>query len=236
LIAAANSAERGGIRGGSYLAVIDTTQKECLYHLEDRDLLGTMAWARSGRYVVTTKPLSGTEPMKLWSFHDGRLEIVNVMGASSYKTGCWLASFSPDDGYLAILLNLPRVLYVVAVPSLRVVHCFEMPDDTHWMDWEATERRIWLTSSDKSWLLVPQTGKRIELPFGGEDACCCNPVRSISACADPHRITIQDLLNASIVDQQGLADGERVRNMRWSGDGTNLYAVTNRGLLHLYTP
>ncbi len=151
-------------------------------------------------------------------------------------------AFSPDDRSLAVVLEYKGdwaddSLLISDALSLRRRDIFQAHGHITDVSWMTVGKEVVYSAGGKAYRLTAATMDCEELSFAAE-LCACHPFLPICACfsswlknSAEGRLCVFDLERGEMLDECA-ADG--IVGLRWSGDGSKAYALTQDGFAYIY--
>jgi WD40 repeat protein len=221
----------------------------------------TLTWSASGNYFAASFAAGDFSSIRLWrKANDQELSLVRADGeiavadwiaarpgsdsaedAGSFQNYGTLA-LSPGDEWLAAVAEIDGdwaddYLLLAHVPSLRLADIH--PGQGHITDvsWSRGPQQLVYCASGQAFELNLDSRQASPLPFAAE-LFRCHPTLPIAGCfaswlknSAKGRLFVANLDNGTVIDE---CPAEGVVDIRWSADGTKLYAVSQDGLAYAY--
>jgi hypothetical protein len=234
------------------LAYLDVQERRYIRFIGDNAGRGScIAWSGRGSYIAVSSELSDEDyPLRLWCFRDGDLhytEFFNFDKPLEHLLGFRSLAFSPDERSLMVVATVgsraPNVLahweelFLLDVPSLRILHRIKPPAEVCALSWTMDQRHLVVCGrGGGTFILDSSSCETVRLAFRGA-LCCCHPSNDdLCAFVDHGYITIGRLSDGSEISQQLIAERDmQTLDMCWSLDGRNLYAASGTGRTYIYT-
>jgi WD40 repeat protein len=151
-------------------------------------------------------------------------------------------AFSPDEKSLAVVLEYKGEwaddsLLITDAQSLRARNISHARGHITDVSWTSRGRQTIYCAGGKAYRLTPPAMDCEELSFAAE-LCACHPFLPICVCfsswlknSSEGRLCVFDLERGEMLDE---CAAEGVVALRWSGDGSKAYALTQDGFAYIY--
>jgi WD40 repeat protein len=152
------------------------------------------------------------------------------------------SAFSRDEKTLASVIEIrgdwaDDSIVLVDAATLGKKNVFHGQGHITDIAWTADSREIIYCAAGQAYRLDVETLVSGPLPFGAE-FCACHPHLPLCLCfsswlknSAKGRLFVVDLNTQEILDEHA---AENIADLRWSGDGSKAYAVTNDGMAYIY--
>jgi WD40 repeat protein len=221
----------------------------------------SLVWAESGNYFAASFAAGDFSSIRLWHAANGQ-ELSLGRAAGEIGLADWIAArpghdfaedagrfqnygqmgLSPNDHWLAAVAEIDGdwaddYLLLARMPSLRLADIH--PGQGHITDvtWSSDSGHVVYCASGQAFRLSLESRETTPLPFAAE-LCRCHPTLPIAGCfaswlrnSAKGRLFVVNFANGNVLDE---CPAEGVVDIRWSGDGTKLYAVSQDGLAYAY--
>lgn len=150
--------------------------------------------------------------------------------------------FSPDEKSLSVILEFKGdwaddSILIADVPSLKDRSVFQAQGHITDLSWTLDGQHVIYCAGSQAFRLSIGTMTSEEMRFGAE-LCVCHPFLPLCACfsswlkdSAKGRVAIFDLSREEMFDE---CAAENIVALRWSGDGSKAYAMTEDGLAYVY--
>lgn len=163
-------------------------------------------------------------------------------GEEGAFSGYGRTAFSPDGKTLASVVEIrgdwadDSIVFVDAA-TLGKKNVFHAQGHITDIAWTPDSSQIVYCASGQAYRLDAGTLVSEPLPFGAE-FCACHPHLPLCLCfsswlknSAKGRLFIADLSTQNVFDEHA---AENIAHLRWSGNGSKAYAVTNDGMAYIY--
>jgi len=163
-------------------------------------------------------------------------------GEEGAFSGYGRTAFSPDGKTLASVVEIrgdwadDSIVFVDAA-TLGKKNVFHAQGHITDIAWTPDSSQIVYCASGQAYRLDAGTLVSEPLPFGAE-FCACHPHLPLCLCfsswlknSAKGRLFIADLSTQNVFDEH---PAENIAHLRWSGNGSKAYAVTNDGMAYIY--
>jgi WD40 repeat protein len=163
-------------------------------------------------------------------------------GEDGAFSGYGKPAFSPNEESLAAVLEFKGdwaddSLLITDVPSLQERNIFQAQGHITDLTWTPEGEQLIYCTGGQAYRLTTGTMTSEEMPFGAE-LCACHPFLPLCVCfsswlknSATGRLYLFDLGRMEILDE---CAAEGIAALRWSGDGSKAYAMTEDGLAYIY--
>jgi len=221
----------------------------------------TLTWSGSGNYFAASFAAGDFSSIRLWrKSNDRELSLGRPEGeiavadwiaarpgsdaaedAGSFQNYGTLA-LSPGDEWLAAVAEIDGdwaddYLLLAHVPSLRLADIHAGQGHITDVSWSRGPQQLVYCASGQAFQLNLESREASPLPFAAE-LFRCHPTLRIAGCfaswlknSAKGRLFVANLDDGTVIDE---CPAEGVVDIRWSGDGTKLYAVSQGGLAYVY--
>lgn len=150
--------------------------------------------------------------------------------------------FSPDEKSLAVILEFKGdwaddSILIADAPSLRERNVFQAQGHVADLSWTSDGQHVIYCAGSQAFRLSVGTMTSEKMQFGAE-LCVCHPFLPLCVCfsswlkdSAKGRLSIFDLNREEMFDE---CPAESIVALRWSGDGSKAYAMTEDGLAYIY--
>ncbi len=246
----------------SAIHVFDVQSKSHVRSFERFEVLPvSLAWSSNSNFLAAAFAGGKASTLRLWKSSKKQSPVTfSAAGAigppdwiepQSYgeefreEAGFWgygRMAFSPDNKSLAAVVELrgewaDDLVFFASLPSLRRQNTFQAQGHITDLSWTPDNQQIIFCAAGQAYLLSRRSPDQVQLPFAAE-LCRCHPSLRLAACfcswlknSAKGRLFLADLSDGTVLDE---CPAEGVVDLRWSGEGTKLYAVTQNGLAYLY--
>jgi WD40 repeat protein len=221
----------------------------------------SLVWGESGNYFAASFAAGDFSSIPVWHAAHGQ-ELSLGRTAGEIGVADWIAArpgndaaedagqfqnygrmaISPTDDWLAAVAEIDGdwaddYLLLARMPSLRLADIH--PGQGHITDvtWSSGSEHVVYCASGQAFRLSLASRETSPLPFAAE-LCRCHPTLPIAGCfaswlknSAKGRLFVANLADGTVLDE---CPAEGVVDIRWSGDGTKLYAVSQDGLAYAY--
>ncbi|MGA8234616.1 MAG: hypothetical protein WB795_24275 [Candidatus Acidiferrales bacterium] len=221
----------------------------------------TLTWSASGNYFAASFAAGDFSSIRLWrKANDQELSLGRAEGeiavadwiaarpgsevaedAGSFQNYGTLA-LSPGDEWLAAVAEIDGdwaddYLLLARVPSLRLADIHAGQGHITDVSWSGGPQQLVYCASGQAFQLNLESREATPMPFAAE-LFRCHPTQPIAGCfaswlknSAKGRLFVANLDDGTVIDE---CPAEGVVDIRWSGDGTKLYAVSQGGLAYAY--
>lgn len=221
----------------------------------------SLAWSGSGNYFAASFAAGDYSSIRLWrkasdqelslGRAEGEIAVADWIAArpgndaaedvGSFRNYGTLA-LSPGDEWLAAVAEIDGdwaddYLLLARVPSLRLADIHAGQGHITDLSWSRGPEQLVYCASGQAFRLDLESRKASPLPFAAE-LFRCHPTQPIAGCfaswlknSAKGRLFVANLADGTVIDE---CPAEGVVDIRWSGDGTKLYAVTQDGLAYAH--
>jgi WD40 repeat protein len=220
-----------------------------------------LEWSPGGNYFVASTSGGKSASLRLWTVGKDAIPFSAApnrevglpdwferqtyeaeFGEEGAFAGYGSAAFSPDEKTLASVIEIrgdwaDDSIVLVDAATLGKKNVFHGQGHITDVAWTADSRELVYCAAGQAYRLDVKTLVSEPLPFGAE-LCACHPHLPLCLCfsswlknSAKGRLLVVDLNTQEILDEHA---AESIEDLRWSGDGSKAYAVTNDGMAYIY--
>jgi Tol biopolymer transport system component len=221
----------------------------------------SLTWASSGNHFAASFAAGDFSSIRVWrkasdrelslGRADGEIAVADWIAArpgseSAEDAGSFrnygALALSPGDEWLAVVAEIDGdwaddYLLLTRLPSLRLADIHAGQGHITDVSWSRDSQQLVYCASGQAFRLKLESREASPLPFAAE-LFRCHPTLPIAGCfaswlknSAKGRLFVANLDDGTVIDE---CPAEGVADIRWSGDGTKLYAVSQDGLAYAF--